>query len=43
MGGGRSVHVLEMCTRVDSEQLSSAESLSGGACVNGFVVFPPHV
>lgn len=26
--GRRSVHVLEMCTRVDSEQLSSAESLS---------------
>lgn len=26
--GGWSVHVLEMCTRVDSEQLSWAESLS---------------
>lgn len=28
MRGGRSVHLLEMCMRVDSEQLSLAESLS---------------
>lgn len=27
-GGQQSVHVLKMCTRVDSEQLSSAESMS---------------
>lgn len=41
---GESVHVFEMCMRVDSDQLSAVDSLSDSrVCVNGFVVFQASV